>query len=330
MRVCVFGAGAIGGHLAARLAQNGHDVSVVARGANLAAIRERGLLVTTPSETLRARPVATDDPAVLGVQDAVLVTAKAPALPEIAALMAPLLGPQTTVTCVMNGIPWWYFHAHGGVLGGHSLAMLDPGGRIEAQIGAARSLGAVIYSACEVVAPGHVEVENPKSRLVLGEPDGGMSPRLAALAGALRTEGMRVDESPAIREWVWHKLAMNLATGPFAVLTQSAPIDAYQPQACQDAVRRIVAEAAAIAAAYGWHPRIDVEAQISHGRTMRHKPSILQDLERRRPMEVATIYEAPLALARMAGVATPTLDLLVALAGVRARAAGLYAPPAGL
>jgi 2-dehydropantoate 2-reductase len=175
-----------------------------------------------------------------------------------------------------------------------------------------------------VVAPGHVEVENPNGRLVLGEPDGSLSARLAALAGALRTDGLRVDESPAIREWIWHKLAMNLSTGPFAVLTQSPPGDIYGEAPCQDAVRRIGLEVAAIARAYGYAPEIDVEGQIRRGRSMRHKPSILQDLELGRPMEVASIYEAPLALARLAGVATPTLDLFVALAAIRARAAGLY------
>ena len=324
MRVCVFGAGAIGGHLAARLAQNGADVSVIARGAHLAAMQADGLHVTTPSETLHARPVATDDPAALGPQDAVLVTAKAPSLPSIAASIGPLLGPETAVAFVMNGIPWWYFHADKGAPARVRLDTLDPGGQIAGAIAPARSIGAVVYAASTVMKPGHIEVENPKSRLVLGEPDGSMSPRLAALASALRTDGLRVDETPAIRDWIWAKLGMNLATGPFAVLTQSPPRDAYASEACRTAVRQILGEVVAIARAYGCNPEIDVDAQLARGHSMRHKPSILQDLELNRPMEIASIFEAPLALARQANTPTPVLDLVVALAALRGRAAGLY------
>jgi 2-dehydropantoate 2-reductase len=325
MRVCVFGAGAIGGHLAARLAVGGAEVSVVGRGAHLRAIAERGLRVRAPDREMHVHPRAAEDASALGPQDAVLVTAKAPALASVAAGIGPLLGPDTAVAFVMNGIPWWYFHGHGGPHDGRRLERIDPGGAAQAAIGTSRTVGAVIYSACEVVAPGEVEVEHDRNRLILGEPDGSMSARLEAIAAPLRAGGMRVDTTDRIRDWIWSKLLMNLSSGPVAVLTQSAPKDVYAEDAAVAAARAVYAEAGAIAAALGCTPQVDVEKQLGLSRGMTHKPSILQDLERGRPMEVESIFAAPLELARMAGVPTPTLDLLVALARVRARAAGLYA-----
>ena len=304
MRVCVYGAGAIGGHLAARLAGNGHEVTVIARGAHLAAMRAGGITVRTPSETLHAAVHATDDPREAGVQDAVLVTAKAPALPGIAPLLAPLLGAETPVAFVMNGIPWWYGHDPDGIAG-----LLDP----------ARALGGVVYSACTVTEPGHIHVDHARSRLVLGEPDGSLSPRLAALAGALRCPSLKVDETLAIRDWIWTKLLMNLASGPLAVLTRSAPKDIYVEPAAFEAGRAAAYEGAAIARALGCTVQLDIDAQMTAGQAMTHKPSILQDLIAGRPMEVATILDAPLALARQAGVATPVLDMMAALVRVRVR-----------
>ncbi|MCW3477315.1 ketopantoate reductase family protein [Limobrevibacterium gyesilva] len=324
MRVCVFGAGAIGGHLAARLATGGAEVSIIARGAHLAAVQRNGLLVRAPDREMHVRVAATDDPRTLGPQDAVLVTAKAPALPSVAAGIGPLLGPDTPVVFAMNGIPWWYFHAHGGALDGRTLPKLDPGDAVRRAIGTARSIGGVVYSACAVVEPGVVAVEHNRNRLVLGEPDGTLSARAEAIAAPLRAGGIRVDATDRIRDWIWSKLLMNLSSGPVAVLTQSAPKDVYAEPACIAAARAIYAEAGAVAAALGCTPQIDVEAQLGLSQSMTHKPSILQDLELGRPMEIDTIFDAPLELACMVGVPTPTLDLLVALAKVRARAAGLY------
>jgi 2-dehydropantoate 2-reductase len=308
MRVCIYGAGAIGGHLAVRLAANGHEVTVIARGAHLAAMRARGIVLRTPSETLEVRVRATDDPREVGVQDAVLVTAKAPALPAIVPMLAPLLGAETPVAFVMNGIPWWDGY--------------DPDG-IGEWVPVSRAIGAVIYSACTVTAPGEIAVAHARSRLLLGEPDGTLSARVAGLAAALRGPGLKVDETPVIRDWIWTKLLMNLASGPFSVLTRSAPKDIYAEPAALAAARAVALEGAAIAAALGCTVQGDIEAQLAAGQSMTHKPSILQDLEAGRPMEIATILEAPLALARQAGVATPVLDMLVALVRLRAAAAGV-------
>jgi 2-dehydropantoate 2-reductase len=325
LRVCIFGAGAIGGHLAARMSKGGADVSVIARGPNLAAMQAGGIHIHAPDGEIHAKIRATDDPATLVPQDVVLVTVKAPALPAVAASIGPLLGPDTPVVFVMNGIPWWYFHAHGGALDGTKLPTLDPGDVVANTIGTARAVGGVVYSACTVIEPGVVHVEHNRNRLVLGEPDGSMSERLEAIAAPLRAGGMMADPSPVIRDWIWSKLLLNLSSGPVAVLTQSAPRDVYAEEACNVAARAVYAEAGAVAAALGCTVQVDVERQIGLSQMMTHKPSILQDLELGRPMEVDTIFDAPLALARMVGVPTPTLDLLIALAKVRARAAGLYA-----
>ena len=235
MRVCVYGAGAIGGHLAARLAKGGAEVSVIVRGANLAGIRQRGLTVRAPDETFTVPVMATDDPRGLGPQDAVLVTAKAPALASVAAGIGPLLGPDTPVVFVLNGIPWWYFHAHGGPLDGQVLPRLDPGNALRDAVGMRRVIGGVVHSPCTVIEPGVIEVTASRSRLVLGEPDGTISARAEAIATALRAGGVEGDVTPRIRDAIWSKLAQNLAGGPIAVLTRSPPLGSLVEPACEAA-----------------------------------------------------------------------------------------------
>jgi len=324
MKVCVFGAGAIGGHLAARMARGGAEVSVIARGAQLAAIQARGLHIDAPDATFDAKVAATSDPATLGPQDAVLVTVKSPALPSVAAAIAPLLGPDTPVVFVMNGIPWWYFDQHGGAMDGTRIENLDPGDAVRTAIGPARAIGGVVYSACTVTEPGVIQVEHARNRLVMGEINDVASARIEAIASPLRAGGFTIEVPADIRTAVWTKLLMNMSSGPMAVLTQSPPRDNVADPAIERALRAVYAEGLAVARALGRDPVIDVDATLANSRKMGHKPSILQDLELGRPMEVATMFEAPLHLAQLAGVATPTLELLVAMARQRARAAGLY------
>lgn len=323
MRLCIYGAGAIGGHLAGRFARGGAEVSLVARGAHLKAIQERGLTVEARDGTHHARPRASDRPADLGPQDAVIVTVKTPALPSVAAGIAPLLGPDTAVVFVMNGIPWWYFDHHGGPLDGTRLAEADPGDALRRAVGLDRTIGGVVYSATEVTAPGVIHVEHANIRLVLGEPDGRVSDRAKAIAALLEKGGMPAPVSPDIRTEVWAKLLGNLASGPLCLLARRGVRDTYAEPAIRAAARRSAEEGRAIAAALG---RTLPDALIERvaNLDMVHKPSILQDLERGRPMEIATLFDLPLRLARLAGVATPQLDLLVALVRHAARAAGLY------
>lgn len=324
MKVCVFGAGAIGGHLAGRLAKGGAEVSVVARGPHLEAIRAKGLLVRAPDGDIHAPVRASMDPAELGPQDAVIVTVKAPALPSVAAAIGPLLRPDTPVAFVMNGIPWWYFHAQGGPQDGMRLPKVDPEDAVWNAVGPQRAIGGVVYSACTVTAPGEVLVESQRSRVVLGEPDGARSPRAEALAGVLRDGGLAMEVSERIRDSVWAKLLLNLGSGPLGVLTGCAPGGFYAEEACREATRRILAEGTAIARAMGCTVNPDAEGQIRNGATSAHKASILQDLELGRPMEIDAIYGVPLDLARMMGVETPWLDVLVAMCRARSREAGLY------
>ncbi len=325
MKVCVFGAGAIGGHLAVRLVRGGADVSVVARGAQLAAIRQAGLKVIAADGEFEARVRASADPAELGAQDAVLVTVKAPALPEVAATIAPLLGPDTPVAFVMNGIPWFYFHAIGGALEGRRLPKIDPGDALWRSVGPERAIAGVVYAASAVIRPGVIELENPNSRVVLGEADGRISQRVQAIAAHLNAGGMTAEVSGAVRDAIWNKLLNNLASGSLAVLTQATVRRIYQEDACVATARRIMHEAAAIALALGARPDLDHDKRVAHGRGLDHKPSILQDLELGRPMEIDGVFDAPLAMARAAGVAAPTLEMVVGLMKVRAREAGLYA-----
>lgn len=322
-KICVFGAGAVGGHIAGRLGKAGMDVSLVARGAHLAAIRKQGLTVETPEGVLHSHPEASDDPADLGAQDVVIVAVKAPALPQVASQMAPLLGPDTPVVFVMNGIPWWYFHGVEGALADTRLERIDPNGAIWRAIGPERAVGAVAHTACTVPSPGVIRVGNPRNRIVMGRPDGATTPQLEALAEAMRQGGLSVDVTPRIRDAIWEKLLMNLVGGSLAILTGSPMGEALANPAILAAAEAMAREGAAIASALDCDAGDPAEG-LSRLKVSKHKQSILQDLIARRNMEVDALLAAPLELARMAGVPTPAADLIVSLAVQQARAAGLY------
>jgi 2-dehydropantoate 2-reductase len=331
VRICVYGAGAIGGRLAARLAKGGAEVSAVARGAQLEAIRARGLVVRTAAEgVIECRPRAAADPAEIGPQDAVLVCTKAPALPSVAAAIAPLLGPDTPVAFVTNGIPWWYFDRDPSPLGGprhgDRVPEADPDDAVRRAVGVARTIGGVIYSAANVPEPGVVEVTSRTSKLILGEPDGARSDRAVALAAAFKAGGMPCSVSPDIRTEVWAKLLNNLSNGPVCLLTRRHMRDTFADPAIRDAAVQAVREGMAIAAALGRPVAGAPEDRITLSADLPHKPSILQDLEAGRPMEVDALFQAPLRLARECGVPTPMLSLLVGMASRAAEAAGLYGP----
>lgn len=325
MRICVFGAGSVGGYLAGFLAEGGAEVSVIVRGAHLAAIRANGLTVETPERTIHPKVTATDDPSTLPPQDAVLVTTKAPALSAVARSIAPLLGPDTPVAFVNNGIPWWYFHAHGGALDGRQLPALDPNGALWRTVTPERAVGGIFWPACSVPAPGVVRLLTGAGRgTVFGRPDGRETPALLALADAFRMGELPVTLSPDIRTLIWQKLAFNLSAGPMCVLTETPVKDTHTEAALVECSRRMVAEVRAIAAAMGVTIEMDMEQVVKTNTVLAHRPSILQDLQAGRPMEVDALYSVPLEMARLVGIATPTLDLLVSLIKVKARERGLY------
>ena len=325
MKICVYGAGAVGGYVAGRMARGGADVSVVARGQQLAAIAARGLDIRTPDGDFHADVTASADSAALGVQDAVIVTVKAPSLPEVAAGIAPLLGPDTAVVFAMNGIPWWYFHGVEGPFAERRLPKIDPNGAIWTAVGPQRAIGGVVYVGCTVIEPGIIAVTGYRSRLVLGEPDGRMTARMQAIAGTVSAGGMICDVTPRIRDVIWAKLCNNLGSGPMGVLTQSASRTLFADPVLAGTVHQIAAEVTAVAAAMGCPIKPDPDGQVAGALKASHVSSIVQDLLLGRPMEIDAVCRTPLELARLAGVATPVLDLLVSLATVRARAAGLYA-----
>ena len=325
MKICIYGAGAIGGWLAGTLADAGEEVSVVARGAHLAAIRRDGLTVEMPQKTTTTRPRASDDPAELGPQDAVVVTVKAPSLPSVAGGIGALLGPETRVAFLTNGIPWWYFQGHGGALDDRRLPLLDPGDVLRQAVPKGRVIGGIAWPASSVPAPGVIRMISAGTRgIVLGAPDGVTTPAIAALAAAFAKAGVGVDVSTAIRDLIWEKLAFNLSAGPMCVLTEAPVRDTHVEAACILASRAVLAEAAALIAAMGRVVALDVEKIVAANLQLGHRPSILQDLMAGRQMEIDALYGVPLELARMQQVATPVLDLLVAMIKVRARGAGLY------
>ncbi|MCD4850612.1 2-dehydropantoate 2-reductase [Arthrobacter sp. AK01] len=323
MKICVYGAGAVGGHIAGRLSDSDAEVSLIARGEQLAAIRQHGLRVETRDRTLHSHPAVTDNPEDLEPQDIVIVAVKAPALPNIAEQLASLLHKDSLVLFVMNGIPWWYFHSHGGDLDGTQLRRLDPEQTLWEHIGPERAVGAVAYTACSVVSPGVIRAENPVNRLVIGRPDGVPDGRLDALASLFDSTGLDVSVTPKIRDAIWTKLLMNLIGGSLAVLTGSPMREVLNKPAVAGTAKAMATEGAAIAQALGCDPG-DPYAGLSKLSKSTHLQSIAQDLQAGRPMEIDAMFRVPLDLAELAQIPTPNLDLVIELATQRARAAGQY------
>ena len=322
MKLCVFGAGAIGGYLAVRLANAGEEVSVVARGPHLAAIKENGLRLRIDGEEERAEVRATDDASELGPQDYVVVTLKAHSVPGVVDAMAPLFGPDTCFVTAMNGVPYWYFHGLEGQEP-RRVEAVDPGGRVSDAIPMEKALGCVVYPACEVSEPGVVE-HMSGDRFTLGEPDGSKSDRAQALSKALIGAGFKAPVRPRIRDEIWVKLWGNLAFNPLSALTHQT-LDVLSTQDDLRAVARaMMVEGQAVGEALGVKFSIDVDKRIEGAAKVgAHKTSMLQDLERGRPMEIDALVAAVSELGVAAEVPTPTVDTVLALVRARAAAPGL-------
>ena len=324
MKICVFGAGAIGGYLAVRLANAGQEVSVVARGPHLAAIREGGLRLKIGGAEEVAHVTATDNAADLGPQDYLFITLKAHSVPPVAGTLAPLIGPETTIVTGMNGVPHWYFHGLEGPYQGHRVEAVDPGGAVSAALPPAQCLGMVIYPATEVEAPGiirHVDGD----RFPLGEPDGSKSERAQALATAMKQAGFRAPVRPRLRDEIWIKLWGNLAFNPMSALTGET-LDVLATRDDLRAVARaMMLEGQAVGEAVGARFAIDVDRRIAGAAAVgAHKTSMLQDLERGRPMEIDALVGAVAELGRLTATPTPTIDTVLALVKARARLAGCH------
>lgn len=314
MRICIYGAGAVGSHLAAKLLRAGLDVAVVARGAHLAALRDTGLTFRGQDETFTVPvPVATDDPATLPPQDLVLVTLKTVAHPDHATRLAALLADGGTVAFLCNGIPWWWT---AGRRDAGSLPLLDPGGALWQEVRPERCLGGVIYSPNELVAPG-VVVHSARHRLVLGSPLPGREGMAAAAAAPLLQAGMATEVTADIRQEVWRKLLLNAPGNPLCALTRLTAVQRFADPDLVELGVRIVGEVLEVAAADGCdlRPEVDLAALRATPATRwgTGRPSMLQDVLAGRPMEVDSILGQVAAFARGSGVATPTIDVVLPL-----------------
>lgn len=325
-RICVFGAGAIGGFLAGALAEAGAEVSIVARGPHLAAIRDRGLTVRWNGSEKTHRLKATDTPAELGQQDYVIVGLKAHSVPAVVESFAPLLGTETAIVPAVNGIPWWYFHGAktGTDLDETWLETVDPGGAQWTFFGPERAIGCVVYPACEIPEPGVIQ-HTSGDRFSLGEPDGSDSTRVRLLSELLTTGGLKAPRRPQLRDEIWIKLWGNCAFNPVSALTGASLDVIGNDPACRQLIHDLMVECRAVGEAVGIRPTLSIERRIKGGTDIvGHKPSTRHDVELGRPMEIDPLISSVLELARRRNVATPMLDAVAALLRLQGQVLGLY------
>ena len=325
MKVCIYGAGAIGGWLGMALAQAGNTVSMVARGPTLLALQQEGLRLRRADGTLAQAPVtAHHSPAALGAQDLVVVAVKAPALPDIAQAMAPLLGPDTIVLTAMNGVPWWFLDGFGGAAQGHALPSVDAGGAIARAIPTRHVVGSVVHTSCSLEAPGFVR-QHFGNRLIVGEPDGSQSARVRALADMLQRGGIDVEVSASIHKDIWFKLWGNLTMNPISALTSATTDRILDDELVCGFVSAVMLEAKAIGEKLGLP--IDQQPEDRHAVTRKlgaFKTSMLQDVEADKPLEIDALVGAVRELGQITHTATPHTDALLGLTRLMARTRGLY------
>ena len=325
MKITIFGAGAIGGYLAAKLAMAGRtELSIVARGAHLDAIKADGLRLIEDGQESLAPVRAAAKAEELGAQDYVVLALKAHSLTPALDQIAPLLGQDTAVVTMQNGVPWWYFHEVGGPLEGTRLNAVDPGGKIWERIGPKRVIGSVVYPAVEVDAPGLIRHVEGK-RFSLGEPSGERSERVTRLAEVMVKAGLQVPVRDDIRGEIWVKLWGNLSFNPISALTGSTLAAIVADEGTRTLARTMMLEAQAIGESLGVRFPIAVDRRIKGaGDVGEHKTSMLQDLERGRPMEIDALVTAVQELGRLTDKPTPTIDAVQALVRRLAVERGCY------
>lgn len=325
MKVCIYGAGAIGGWIGVGLAQAGCRLNVVARGATLEALQREGLALVRGDRRTRVAVHAVADPAELGVQDLVVIAVKAPALPAVAARIAPLLGPDTIVLTAMNGVPWWFLQGgFGGPLAGTQLEAVDPGGKIGAAIPARHVIGGVVHASCSLDGPGVVR-HHFGNGLIIGEPSGEATPRAQRLEALLKQAGFEARLSAQIQKDVWYKLWGNMTVNPISALTGATTDLILNDELVRGFISTIMLEAREIGERIGIP--IAESPEDRHAVTRRlgaFKTSMLQDVEAQRPVELDALVSVVRELGQRAGVATPFTDALLGLARLRARQLGLY------
>jgi 2-dehydropantoate 2-reductase len=316
MRICIVGAGAIGGWIAARLAIAGEEVSILARGDTLRLARAEGLRIDENGEEFVARVTASGEPASIGHQDLVIIAVKAPALPALASELRPLIASDTMVLPALNGVPWWF-------VDGEPLSAVDPGGAIAAAIPLSHTVGCVVHASCSRVAPNRIVVKHA-DKLIIGEPGGGTSERSARLFATFQEAGLRPDLSNNVRRAIWYKLWGNATINPLSALTRATADQILADAECRSWMLEGMAELAAIGVAIGCpisesgEDRMKVTARLGAFKT-----SMLQDVEAGRPIELEALVGAPREIARRHGIETPALDRLYGVTKLMAESLGL-------
>lgn len=328
MKICMFGAGAVGGILAGRLVKGGGNISIVARGAHLTAIRNNGFGVCDREGEWRVEVTATDDTASLGKQDLLILGLKAHTVTAALDQIEPLVGPETIVMHIVNGIPWWFFHGLKGEQPADHLECVDPGGRILNAFGREKALGCVVHIASNVPEPGLVE-HNAGGTFFIGEPDNSESERLNSVVEALAPSGLRIRPTTDIRSEIWSKLYANITGNPVSVLLEAGFADMFGEPGVRGVMHKIIEESAAVARAYGSDANPDIDQRLDGLATLGNaKSSTLQDFEAGKSLELDALVGSVSELGRLAGVETPTIDLVYALTCQKAKLAGLYTPAA--
>jgi len=305
-RIGVIGAGAIGGWVAAKLALAGHPVSVLARGATRDAIQRDGLILREQGESHAAQVAVSDDSAALGPQELVVIAVKAPSLADAADAARGMIGADTRIAPMLNGVPWWF-------VAGEPLRSVDPGGRLAAALPLAQVIGCVVHAACRRTGPNSVEVAHA-DKLILGEPDGAISKRIGDCAALFDSAGIRVEPSDNVRRAIWYKLWGNMTINPISALTRATADRIIGNEALKPFILAAMAEAAAVGAAIGCPIEESGEDRmVITARLGAFKTSMLQDVEAGRPLELEALLGAPREIAARVGIATPNIDALYAL-----------------
>lgn len=326
MRVCIAGAGAIGCTLTARLVESGQPVSLLARGRTLAALRENGIRLTDLDGEHRVAVSASDDCRALGEQDLLFICTKAPALAGLLPELAPLIGPDTVVVPVVNGVPWWYFHGLEGRFARHRVEAVDPGGRLSASLDLRHVLGCVVFITAESCAPGVVRSNNPHL-MIFGEPDGQLSERLERVRALIAAAGIEARATERIRDQLCTKIIANLTSNPLSVVTGATLEQLYGQAELKTVVGKILQETLLTAAAYGARIAFDPQTFLELGAGMGAvRTSMLQDYEHGRPLELAAIGDAVVELAGYQGLAMPTTRDILALARFRSACGAVPSP----
>jgi len=324
VKVCIYGAGAIGGYLGVKLASVGVDVCLIARGPHLAAIQKNGLTLREDGKETNIRIPCSKDPADFPPQDYVFVTVKAHAAPKIVDKVVPLLGPKTAVVPAVNGVPWWYFYKIGGQLEGRTIETVDPRGLQWNKIGPERVIGCVVYPAAEIPEPGVVQHVS-LNRVPLGEPDGTRSDRVLELSQAMIAGGLKAPVRARIRDDIWVKLWGNMSFNPVSVLTGATLRQIGTDPGLRGLVREMMIEGQKIGEGLGVKFPVDIEKRINGAVEVgEHKTSTLHDFEAGKPIEIDALLGAVCELGRFVGVETPTMNLIWALTRQRAITAGCY------